>query len=467
MHGFVYAKEQNCKYPFRFEDRHITIYNRDAIQVNNADKYKIDLKCKVEYLIAEDIDTNSILILFISNDPFSSENWKWVSSESIRVYYYLELNKLFRTILFNKLVFELPELNYFFPITKGFKSRDNNNSLLTVEPIPFQKTKQRLNFTLNGNQIEIEFGVAGSYRYKSTSPLSFSSQLSCSFEGTNDTDFLIQIYKIIQRMFFFLCHRRSILFNSIKVKCIDYNDKYTVGQFHVLFDNKTAEDEDTIKETICIDYVNSHLNQLIQLISDDNLYTEHIPRDNESAHHITTASFVLDAAAFEWSFKTLYGKTEPKPSEYRINVKKDIINAIEELKSVKEYNAKEKGEANYYLRILKKTEISFSERVLYALKEFDDVLSGFIQQIYNFNNLKYDKKTYKRIANELQYYRNAFAHGDIDKELKGDFISDTIILEWLIYCIVLKTAEYTHYEIFNIVNIIFVRRFEDRETESE
>lgn len=33
MHGFVYAKEQNCKYPFRFEDRHITIYNRDAIQV--------------------------------------------------------------------------------------------------------------------------------------------------------------------------------------------------------------------------------------------------------------------------------------------------------------------------------------------------------------------------------------------------------------------------------------------------
>lgn len=192
-------------------------------------------------------------------------------------------------------------MNYFFPITKGFKSRDNNNSLLTVEPIPFQKTKQRLIFTLNGNQIEIEFGVAGSYRYKSTSPLSFSSQLSCSFEGTNDTDFLIQIYEIIQRMFFFLCHRRSILFNSIKVKCIDYNDKYT----------------------------------------------------------------------------------------------------------------------------------------------------------------------YKRIANELQYYRNAFAHGDIDKELKGDFISDTIILEWLIYCIVLKTAEYTHDEIFNIVNIIFVGRFEDRETESE
>ncbi len=108
-----------------------------------------------------------------------------------------------------------------------------------------------------------------------------------------------------------------------------------------------------------------------------------------------------------------------------------------------------------------------SNPVQLRFSERDTHLSGFIQQIYNFNNLKYDKKTYKRIANELQYYRNAFAHGDIDKELKGDFISDTIILEWLIYCIVLKTAEYTHDEIFNIVNTIFVRRFEDRETESE
>lgn len=96
------------------------------------------------------------------------------------------------------------------------------------------------------------------------------------------------------------------------------------------------------------------------------------------------------------------------------------------------------------------------------MREFDDILSAFIQRVYKYNNLTYDKKSYNKIADELQNYRNAFAHGDIDKEMKGEFILDTIILEWLNYCIVLKTVGYDNDEIFNIINIIFDRKFTDR-----
>ena len=460
MHGYVISNEESCKYPFRFEDGTITIYNRDAISVENDDRYKIDLQSDLEYLIAEDIDTYGIKVFFINNAPFASDNWKWSSNESKRVYYYMELKSLLQPLSFNKIIFEFPELNFFYPVKNGFMSGHNEESIFTVEPIPYQQTKQSFSFNLHGEPIELVFGVSGAYRFNNSAPLSFSSQLSCSFRDTNSISVIIDLYHIIKQLFHFLCHRRSICFNDIRIKCIGKEGKYTVGQFHVLFDESTQEDESVIKETICIDYVKSHLNQLIQLISDNQLYSEHIPRDNKSTHHITTASFILDAAAFEWSFRNLY--REFIPSEYRIKVKQDILKAIDEIKC--EYNSKKKSEANLYYKIVKNTERSLSERVLYALRDFDDVLSEFIQILYKYNNLKYDKKSYNKIADELQNYRNAFAHGDIDNEMNGEFILDTIVLEWLDYCIVLKTVGYDNDEIFNIINYIFHRRFMDRKT---
>ena len=47
MHGYVISIEESCKYPFRFKNGTITIYNRDAILVDNTDKYKINFKCEV------------------------------------------------------------------------------------------------------------------------------------------------------------------------------------------------------------------------------------------------------------------------------------------------------------------------------------------------------------------------------------------------------------------------------------
>lgn len=463
MHGYIFSIQESCKYPFRFENVYITIYNRDAISINNTEKYNINLNSDLKYLVAEDIDTNKTLIFFVRDIPFESSNWDFVSSERIKVNYYLELKILFHDLSFNKLIFEFPELNYFYPIINGFNSENNESYLFSINPIPFQQTKQCFSFKINGNKFDIEFGVSGAYRFRNSAPLTFSSQLSCSFQKTNNFNIIIEIYTLVKRLFYFLCHRRSICLTPIIVRCISKNDKYTVGNLYILFDNKKAENEDIVKETICINLVKSNFNQLIQLIADDCIYTENIPRDYESAHRITTASFILEAAAFEWSYKKLYGMI--KLSDYRLAVKQDIIKVINTLKDNNDYNSKENRELKYYSKIIKKTESNFSERVIFALRDFDSVLSKFIQRIYKYNNVKYDKKTYSKIANELQKYRNSFAHGDIDNKIKGQFILDTIILEWLNYCIILKTAGYTHDEIFNIINTIFHQSFINREIE--
>ena len=73
-----------------------------------------------------------------------------------------------------------------------------------------------------------------------------------------------------------------------------------------------------------------------------------------------------------------------------------------------------------------------------------------------------EKETYAKIAERLQSQRNDFAHGNIDKEMNDNMVSDTIILEWLNYCMVFKSIGYSEDETFNIINQIFNRGFTDK-----
>ena len=46
--------------------------------------------------------------------------------------------------------------------------------------------------------------------------------------------------------------------------------------------------------------------------------------------------------------------------------------------------------------------------------------------------------------------------------MKPNIITDTVILEWLNYCMVLKMAGFNETEIFNIINVVFQRNHEER-----
>ena len=54
---------------------------------------------------------------------------------------------------------------------------------------------------------------------------------------------------------------------------------------------------------------------------------------------------------------------------------------------------------------------------------------------------------------------------DFDKKLADNIISDTIILEWIDYCLVLKSVGYSDNEMFNIINAIFDRNYIEKPIE--
>lgn len=79
---------------------------------------------------------------------------------------------------------------------------------------------------------------------------------------------------------------------------------------------------------------------MIKLITDEKIYLEHIPIDYEASKHISNASFIMDTAAFEWTFKQCYDKIPM--ADYKNKIKNDVLNTLENLRTNDAYNSKER-----------------------------------------------------------------------------------------------------------------------------
>ena len=292
--------------------------------------------------------------------------------------------------------------------------------------------------------------------------LRLESVLYCLFETTYDMEFILGIYLTIKKLFYFLCYRQSIQINSIDLFRQDDKGRYlSAGELFILFGNEAIEDSKIIDKTIQYRLVQNHFEDLIKLITDEKIYLEHIPIDYEASKHISNASFIMDTAAFEWTFKQCYGKIPM--TDYKNKIKNDVLNTLENLRTNNEYNSREKKVIKFYKNIIDRVEMKLAGKILYALKDLNGVLMEFIKWIYALNNMSLnEKKVYNEIAEDLEYQRNAYAHGNIDREMKPNIITDTVILEWLNYCMVLKMAGFNETEIFNIINVVFQRNHEER-----
>lgn len=460
MQGYINIISIKRRFVYILEDDVMTVYSKNSLPFEHDD-INIKLDCDIKHIFANDLRTGNNIIFFVDEIPFGDEQRLIFTSTTIRVHCYIELLEDFDSFIFDKAIFRFKELNTFFPITNGVKRDIIDGKKLKIETVPYEDTKKKFTFNILDENIDAEFAVLSTLCLNQQKQLCLSSELSCSFEKTQSINLLLDLYKTIIRLFCFLCHRQSIKSEPIKLRRKGKNTRSVpVGKLYILFDKAENEEKDIIDKTIKYSTLSSHFSELIQMVANDKLYFEHIPINYFEAQRITVSSFILDSAAFEWNFEQCYG--DIPVSKYRLEVKNDILDVLEKLIVEKEYSAKKKSELKLYSKIVKNVDRNFSEKILYALNDLDDVLSVFIKHIYELNNMTFHKNSYKEIADALQYQRNAYAHGDIDKELTENYICDTIILEWIDYCMVFKSSGYSNNEIFNIINAIFDRRFIER-----
>lgn len=455
LQGYIIIKPRKRKFAYKFEDKCLTVYSCNSIPIHEKEDVDLNLNSNTEYLIANDLSTGKTILFFVDSIPFDDDGPIFWTSTSVKVYFYIILSTEIENFNITKASLSFEELNKFFPLRNGLKyEMCYDNRTVKLETISYEQTVEKFEFIAKGESIKSEVGIKQTISGDPQNPLKLTAILDCSFEKTQNIELLLDLYGTIKRLFCFLCRRKSVSISDINLLGDDEENKQiNIGKLFVLFENAKTEDEKIIEKTVKFHLLKRKFPDLVQLISDDKLYFEHIPQSEEDSHHITVSSFILNAAAFEWTFEQCYGKIPVSP--YRQEVKRDILSMLDALPEQKEYNSKKKGEVKLYSKIVSGVDRNFSEKILYALKDFDAVLSNFIKYIYRLNNMEFSKSTYAEIADDLQYQRNAYAHGDIDKEMKENIISDTIIMEWLNYCMVFKKIGYTDDEIFNLINSIF------------
>jgi hypothetical protein len=225
-----------------------------------------------------------------------------------------------------------------------------------------------------------------------------------------------------------------------------------------IYDEKDTyiESEKTIRDKV-IDFelLQNNLGEIFQAFSDGSVYLDHIPYNSRDKNKISPARFILVMAAFEWEFRNIYGDIKTKENEKFRNAKNGIIGFLEE--KINGSSGKEKEYTKKYKKIIENSDMSLSERINRALKDYADILEVFITSLYKMNNIENYK--YSEIALRLETQRNNYAHGNIDKELNGLVILDLIIMEWLNYAMVLNKIGMDRNIIKKSINKLFSRNF--------
>lgn len=455
MNGFIEIPSMGRSFHYVLEEQTLTVYSSNSLPLENPTE--LGLISSDKFLIGTCAEKSTLVVFFVDRTPFG-EGIIW-SSTSLKVYYYID--GLHKGNLFapNKLYFAFDELNYFFDVEAGIKRNLLEDKRRVIETVPYEETKKEFKFDCKGVTVDGEFGIVKKLRWGSTIPLELYSQLLMEFPQTSEISFIRNLYAIIKRLFCILCYRRNIHIDEVEMSGIDENGIVcSMGVFHPLYSRcLDCEDEKVLEKTVKHKTIEPFLSELVQTIADEKVHIEHIPETKRDGSRITVARTVLITAAFEWTFEQTYAN--PPMSPYHQEVKVDVIQALEELLQKEGYNSKKKKTVKMYQKIINGVDRSLSGKIQYALNDCKSILEPFIERLYAINGM--EVATFEEIADELQYQRNAYAHGAIDRKLKENIVLDVIILEWLNYCMLFKQVGYDREDIFNAINQIFTRGFRD------
>ena len=437
---------QRKKYFFSFDGKSLLIYKNNAIPLENYElQENVEIKSpnyKYTYLIGEKYSKNPLCyrrnrhILFFIHDTQKLDESKdkdyssiegWQQTIKIKVYFYIKNYNIKNLLDIQEIHLSFPELDYFFYVNRGFKfTLDDDRKYEGLELIPYEKNKVTFKFSLKNKEINCELGVCHCISPNPIIPFKFQSFLSLHFEKTNDIDFIIKLYIVIQNLFSYLCRRKNINIDSIGLYGEEDNKIIDLATLHVP-SNGIKENKKDVQKIVEYEDVKENFPKLIQLIADEKVCIEHLCNKKSECRTVTTGRTIAVISAFQSNIKKLYpevaikkGDTPEKNSEFDKNEPKEE-KTVRNLKSM--------------------------------LNRFNDVLEPFISNLCKLNNVP--RISNADIAKSSTRQRNTYAHGYIQTKENENFLLSFIIVEYLNYCMVLKYAGYDDSSIKKIIKGIY------------
>lgn len=200
---------------------------------------------------------------------------------------------------------------------------------------------------------------------------------------------------------------------------------------------------------------------IYQAICEQNLYMLHL-EEYPLPKRFTSGWFLNVTAAFEWEterFDFHIEHTEQSKEEQRI-----AIDALEEVRDKIRGSKKTRKHFKEYIDAIKYCDeaISLGEKIQQLLKynKLEPLWRILIPHVYQLypDAVQNDKSTYQGIADRIQYRRNAYAHGMIERELNPLAFIDASLLRRMLYIIQLDRYNIKEETIISLYETAFSER---------
>ncbi len=360
----------------------------------------------------------------------------------------------------DKMVFTSRELDWFYNIRNAYDYDFDSNGFCSVNLKKYDDVMKEYRMKLKGNFILLKLGFNRRIGNMSKTPISIDSTLSYEMAEHVPNETIVDVYWFTKRLFYFLAYRRNIEFSEITLmkKRLEDGKFEAIGILKVIDDDNSSsftENEKTIRDQLIkIDLIDDSFEKLLDAVASERIYIEHIPYNSRDKKSITPARFILVMAAFEWEFKDIFGDVKYATNKPYRDTKDIVINILNVL--LEKSTGKHKSYFRSTLKGVMNAGVSLSEKIMYVMKQYEELLTPFISNLYSFNDS--DEFCINDMAIRLQTQRNNYAHGNIDKEFDDLVILDFIIFEWLLYAMRLKSIGVSDDVTKKMINELFSRR---------
>lgn len=287
------------------------------------------------------------------------------------------------------------ELNMIYPPYLMYSQSLEENGHVSAINIEPPRQHYHWEFNLDGKKVIVSSGFNHTYRW-GTTPLQIQSALFCSFEATDNYEFIMHLFDILHRLLQYLCYRQNVHCTGTDIYILEDSGRYTsIGCFSAKWISELQPETNkrNMERVIPFELIGNAMDHMLQRLADGTLYFLHLPDNSIDERRITPGRSVMLAAAFEWEFSQVYLGG----------------------------NTKKKGK--------------FYDRLVQALTDHSDCIEKIAKFKYSINDRSYCVES---AARKIMKARNNFAHGDIKMEYDLETLLGLSIMPYLIYAMQLR-----------------------------
>lgn len=416
INGFLNYQEK--EYLFSFNDYELVIWEKRTVDPTapmtpTGDFYKAILDGNTIPVIWGSCFPDGHRIAFIDVRHISFRN----NEQVLTVQQFIEYQKQY----YNQpgicaLSFEIDELNYIFPVRQAysydFKPDEEHSNAVSVGKNHSSKV---WHFSCDGVDVSAVCYYAQHFNHDDN-PLTIQSVLHFSFDQTEDFELITKLVRIGKAFVQYLCYRQNVNIRNVTVHTeTDKGRRFSSGTFDAPWLNEihAENNKNTVFHfLIPIELIANGVESILQGLSDNTIYTWHIPESSVDSRRMTASRILLLSSAFEWEYKQIYLQGVPA----------------------------------------KKQQTELRLKLETALTDHDACISELAKELFAYNKLTYD---IAKVAKRIKKVRNEIIHGDAKITFDSETILCFAIIPYLLYAMRFRHAGFSDPEVKKIVYQLF------------